>query len=83
MNKVQFRKFFQQFADPNDRNGATAEYVIILFEFLCKSLYYFSKIFTVFDQNKDGSMNFNEFVIACGVLLNSDLNSQLELAFTM
>lgn len=82
MNKVQFRQFFRKFADPNDKNGLFAEYVIYIWQiFFYISLYYSSKAFDVFDQNKDGTMNFHEFVVACGMILNNDIDGQIDLVF--
>jgi len=40
-------------------------------------------IFNVFDDNKDGSINFQEFVTALSVMTRGDPNEKLEFAFSM
>jgi len=40
-------------------------------------------IFNVFDDNKDGSINFQEFVTALSVMTRGDPNEKLEFAFHM
>jgi Ca2+-binding EF-hand superfamily protein len=35
-------------------------------------------IFNVFDENKDGSINFKEFVTALSVMTRGDVNEKLE-----
>jgi len=40
-------------------------------------------IFNVFDENKDGSINFQEFVTALSVMTRGDPNEKLEFAFSM
>jgi len=40
-------------------------------------------IFNVFDDNKDGSINFQEFVTALSVMTRGDVNEKLEFAFHM
>jgi len=40
-------------------------------------------IFNVFDNNKDGSINFQEFVTALSVMTRGDPNEKLEFAFSM
>ena len=40
-------------------------------------------IFNVFDNNKDGTINFQEFVTALSVMTRGDPNEKLEFAFAM
>jgi len=40
-------------------------------------------IFNVFDENKDGTINFQEFVTALSVMTRGDPNEKLEFAFSM
>jgi len=40
-------------------------------------------IFNVFDENKDGTINFQEFVTALSVMTRGDPNEKLEFAFAM
>lgn len=40
-------------------------------------------MFPIFDQNGDGTVTFNELVLGSAMTNNSDMESQLELAFDM
>jgi Ca2+-binding EF-hand superfamily protein len=40
-------------------------------------------VFRVFDKNGDGSIDFSEFVLAYASQVNKDLDSQLDLIFSM
>lgn len=84
MDKKQFIKSYMEFLHPEAKNGGNfTEYVIAFVTFSYNPICCFSHIFAVFDKNGDGSIDFSEFVLACGIGTTNDLTSELELAFAM
>jgi Ca2+-binding EF-hand superfamily protein len=83
MNKSQFKKYFQSIAGHKDKYGDGAEYVTMFFIFLCNCLCSSSFFFSMFDKNGDGSVDFSEFVLSCGMFSKGDIDSELDLAFTL
>jgi hypothetical protein len=69
--------------DPEGKNSNVPEYVFTFFIFLYNRLCCSSLMFPVFDQNGDGTVDFGEFVLASAAASRNDLDSQLDLAFSL
>jgi hypothetical protein len=83
MNQEQFHRYYKKLADSDDKQGVFSEYVITYLIFHCNRLCCNSTVFRVFDKNGDGSIDFSEFVLAYASQVNKDLDSQLDLIFSM
>jgi len=83
MNKQQFAKFFEKFLGSDDQNSALSEYVTVFLIFLYNFLCFSSLIFSVFDTNGNGTVDFSEFVLTLDMTKKSDLDTQVEPAFTV
>jgi Ca2+-binding EF-hand superfamily protein len=53
------------------------------FIFRCSRLCCSSNLFLLFDKNGDGSVDFSEFVLSCGVFKRRDIGSEFDLAFAL
>jgi hypothetical protein len=83
MNKEQFHRYYKKLADSDDKQGLFSEYVIVYLIFHYYCLCCNSTVFRVFDKNGDGSIDFSEFVLAYASQVNKDVDSQLDLVFSM
>jgi len=57
--------------------------ISLRFSYFIVIVCFFSQIFPIFDKNGDGTVDFSEFVLSCGLGSKNDLDSQLDLAFTL
>ena len=81
MNKEQFSELTKKFIDPTDTDGSVGRYVIT-----CLIIHYnlarcISAIFDIFDKNRDGVIDFSEFLAICATKNGMDLDTKLELSF--
>ena len=83
MNKQLFNKYYKKVASSDDRMGVLSEYVFAYLIIHCHRSCRISLAFQAFDINHDGTIDFGEFALALSSQSSNDLESQLDLSFSM
>jgi hypothetical protein len=84
MDKKAFAQYYEQVKDVVDKESVLCEYVHVSFTIQFQSLWFlFSHAFAVFDANKDGTIDFKEFLLAIAVETADSVDSNLDFCFQM
>ena len=75
------REVYKDLADRNEENRKKGIMKIVFFDYLKLPMFISEKVFTVFDEDKDGLLNSKEFIFGMNKLYNGSYQDTIKLIF--
>ena len=78
---IYLKEIYRDLADRNEENRRKGIMKIIFFDYLKLPMFISEKLFTVFDEDKDGFLNSKEFILGMNKLYNGSYQDTIKLIF--
>ena len=78
---IYLKEIYKDLADRNETNRKKGIMKIIFFDYLKLPMFISEKVFTVFDEDKDGFLNSKEFILGMNKLYNGSYQDTIKLIF--
>ena len=78
---VYLKEVYKDLADRNEANRKKGIMKIVFFDYLKLPMFISEKVFTVFDEDKDGFLNSKEFILGMNRLYNGSYQDTIKLIF--
>ena len=78
---IYLKEIYKDLADRNEENRKKGIMKIIFFDYLKLPMFISEKVFTVFDEDKDGFLNSKEFILGMNKLYNGSYQDTIKLIF--
>ena len=78
---IYLKEIFKDLSDRNEANRKNGIMKIIFFDYLKLPMFISEKVFTVFDEDKDGFLNSKEFILGMNKLYNGSYQDTIKLIF--
>ena len=78
---IYLKEIYKDLADRNETNRKKGIMKLIFFDYLKLPMFISEKLFTVFDEDKDGFLNSKEFILGMNRLYNGSYQDTIQLIF--
>ena len=79
--RIYLKEIYKDLADRNETNRKKGIMKLIFFDYIKLPMFISEKLFTVFDEDKDGFLNSKEFILGMNKLYNGSYQDTIKLIF--